>query len=98
MALSEGAIGVAAETLRKGAIDMVRLVVTQPDAVMVDLGVVHERVVLAVTVAEEDIGKLIGKKGRTVAAMRDLLYVAAQRLGVYRFDFDLLQAPRSDRD
>ena len=35
--------------------------------------------VIAVRVAESDMGKLIGREGRTVKAIRSLLYAASQK-------------------
>jgi predicted RNA-binding protein YlqC (UPF0109 family) len=36
---------------------------------------------IEVTVAPSDVGKLIGRQGRTIAAMRTLATIAADRLG-----------------
>ncbi|HKZ51589.1 MAG TPA: KH domain-containing protein [Dehalococcoidia bacterium] len=58
-----------------------RAVVDNPDQVVVTDEIVEDRVVLRLQVAEVDKGKVIGKEGRIVNAMRSLLRVAAAREG-----------------
>jgi uncharacterized protein len=40
---------------------------------------------LRLTVAPEDMGKVIGKRGRTVRAIRDVVRAAAMKTGVTTF-------------
>ena len=58
-----------------------RAVVDNPDQVVVTDEIVEDRVVLRLQVAEVDKGKVIGKEGRILNAMRSLLRVAAAREG-----------------
>jgi len=67
------------------AVDLVEYVakslVDQPDAVRVE---VHEEdggQVIELTVAEDDMGKVIGKGGRTAKAIRAVVRAAATRQG-----------------
>ncbi|HEY42903.1 MAG TPA: KH domain-containing protein [Anaerolineae bacterium] len=47
-------------------------------------------VLLLLTVAEEDMGRVIGRNGRVASAMRTLLRVAASRQGV-RTSLDIVE-------
>jgi predicted RNA-binding protein YlqC (UPF0109 family) len=55
--------------------------VDHPDEVRITLG--HERNVLQllITVAPGDVGRVIGRSGRTIAALRQIVKAAAQRGG-----------------
>ena len=53
-----------------------------PDAVVVDEVQNGSTVRLRLSVAPEDVGKVIGKGGRTVRAIRDVVRAAATREGV----------------
>ncbi len=53
-----------------------------PDAVVVDEVQNGSIVRLRLSVAPEDVGKVIGKGGRTVRAIRDVVRAAATREGV----------------
>jgi hypothetical protein len=54
--------------------------VDHPDAVQVELKEQDDTVVIELTVAKEDLGKVIGKQGRTARAMRSLLAAAAGKV------------------
>jgi len=56
--------------------------VGDPDAVVVDEVQNGSIVRLRLSVAPEDVGKVIGKGGRTVRAIRDVVRAAATREGV----------------
>ncbi|OGQ96155.1 MAG: RNA-binding protein [Deltaproteobacteria bacterium RIFOXYD12_FULL_57_12] len=51
--------------------------VDQPDAVRISEVEQDDVVVIELAVAKEDLGKVIGKQGRTARAMRTLLTAAA---------------------
>lgn len=55
--------------------------VDDPDAVQVSLGG-DERNVIQLRVASNDLGKVIGKSGRTAEAMRIILNAGAAKAGV----------------
>jgi predicted RNA-binding protein YlqC (UPF0109 family) len=69
---------------------MARSLVDRPEAVRVDQarGERHARIELSV--ASDDIGKVIGKDGRTAQSMRVLLNAAAAKLGAGRAYLDIL--------
>ena len=61
---------------------MARSIVADPDAIEVtEQSGEDGRVIIRLTVAEEDKGKVIGRQGRVAEAMRTLLRVAAIKGG-----------------
>ena len=57
--------------------DIVRALVDQPEEVSVNEIEGSQIIVLEVTVAKSDMGKVIGKKGRIAQAIRTILSAAA---------------------
>jgi predicted RNA-binding protein YlqC (UPF0109 family) len=57
-----------------------RALVDQPDEVQVAEIAGEQTVVLELRVAKEDLGKVIGKQGRTVKAMRAILSAASSKV------------------
>jgi len=57
------------------------LLVDHPDDIRVEEVAGAEGTVLRLTVRREDIGKVIGKQGRTARAVRNLVTAAAQAHG-----------------
>lgn len=55
--------------------------VDHPEQVAIDQQETDDTVTIELTVAREDLGKVIGKQGRTARAMRSLLAAAATRQG-----------------
>lgn len=53
--------------------------VDNPDKVKVDIAETEETVNIELTVDQEDLGKVIGKQGRTARAMRTLLSASAAK-------------------
>ncbi len=56
-----------------------RSLVDQPDAVKVTRTDEEDSVTIELAVASEDLGKVIGKQGRTARALRSLLAAAAAK-------------------
>ena len=54
--------------------------VDQPDAVKVTSKVDEDTITIELGVAPEDLGKVIGKQGRTARALRSLLSAAAAKV------------------
>jgi hypothetical protein len=52
---------------------LARAIVTHPDAVEVEEEDDDGRITVKVTVASKDVGRLIGRKGRTIDALRTLV-------------------------
>ncbi|HMD14762.1 MAG TPA: KH domain-containing protein [Bacteroidota bacterium] len=55
--------------------------VDQPDQVAIEEGILDDKLVLKVKVAQSDIGKIIGKKGRTAFALRTLVAAVGKKAG-----------------
>jgi uncharacterized protein len=58
-----------------------RNLVDAPDAVAVTQVEEEGRLILRLTVAPEDVGKVIGRGGRTVRAIRDVVRAAGTKAG-----------------
>jgi len=69
---------------------IVKSLVGQPDAVEVSEFAEGKNVKIEVRVGEGDMGRLIGREGRTVKAVRSLLYYAGQKHGK-RFQLDIVE-------
>jgi predicted RNA-binding protein YlqC (UPF0109 family) len=54
--------------------------VDNPDQVQVNETEQDDTIIVELTVAQEDLGKVIGKQGRTARAMRSLLSAAAGKI------------------
>ena len=67
-----------------------RSLVDNPDQVEVAEITGEQTIVLELRVAKEDLGKVIGKQGRTVKAMRAILSAASSKLKK-RADLEILE-------
>jgi predicted RNA-binding protein YlqC (UPF0109 family) len=67
-----------------------RALVDKPDEVQVAEISGEQTVVLELRVAKDDLGKVIGKQGRTVKAMRAILSAASSKLRK-RADLEILE-------
>jgi hypothetical protein len=75
----------------KDAIDrLIRALAAEPDAVEVDEFADGKNVRLEVRVAETDMGRVIGREGRTIKAIRSILFVAGHKHG-RRYNLDLVE-------
>ena len=61
---------------------VVRALVDKPDSVLVHESSRRGMMVLELKTAPADMGKIIGRQGRTAAALRTLVAVTAERHGV----------------
>ena len=67
-----------------------RALVDKPDEVQVAEIAGEQTIVLELRVAKDDLGKVIGKQGRTVKAMRAILSAASSKLRK-RADLEILE-------
>jgi hypothetical protein len=58
-----------------------RQLVDQPENVVVEEETNEEKLILKLKVAQPDIGKIIGKKGRTAFALRTLVAAVGKKAG-----------------
>ena len=70
---------------------MAAALVDQPDKVRIEAESFETETVLRLFVAEDDLGKLIGKQGRTARSFRTILTAASSRLQ-HRFSLDVQSA------
>ena len=61
--------------------DLVKAFVDHPDAVRVSEGSRPDATVLELRVDPEDLGKVIGRQGRTARALRTLVSIAGEKAG-----------------
>ena len=69
---------------------IVKAIVSEPDAVEISEFADGKNVKIEVRVAGGDMGKVIGREGRTVKAIRSILFFAGQKQGK-RFQLDLVE-------
>jgi predicted RNA-binding protein YlqC (UPF0109 family) len=69
------------EQLEELVLVLARSLVDEPDKVEVSGTETDSRVDLELRVAQDDMGKIIGRQGRTAAALRTLVSVTAEKHG-----------------
>lgn len=69
---------------------MIAALVDEPDEVEVDEDELDGTTVLQVRVADDDLGKVIGRQGRTVRALRNLLEVRGSEDDEY-YDLEIVE-------
>ncbi|MDQ3323171.1 MAG: KH domain-containing protein [Acidobacteriota bacterium] len=75
----------------KNAVEkIVKSLVGSPDAVEVSEEVSDRATIVKVRVAADDMGRIIGREGRTIKAVRSLLFYAGQKQGK-RFVLDIIE-------
>jgi predicted RNA-binding protein YlqC (UPF0109 family) len=75
--------------------EITRALVDDADAVKVEVLTGPDATVLRLHVAPGDIGKVIGKQGRTARSLRTILGAASMKLQC-RFSLDIVEAGRSN--
>jgi uncharacterized protein len=73
--------------------EIARALVDAPSAVMVESVIRDENTVLRLRVAPEDVGKVIGKQGRTARSMRTILGAVSMKMH-RRYTLDILEEER----
>ena len=67
-----------------------KALVDRPEEVRIDEVVGENTIAIELRVAQEDLGKVIGKKGRTAVAIRTLLSAAGTKVG-RRYVLEILE-------
>ncbi len=76
---------------------IVKNLVDNPDKVVInEIGGTHT-LIIELSVEKSDIGKIIGKKGKTINAIRTLLMSVASRNGV-RVNLEIIEDDEEDED
>ncbi len=78
---THGQDGESPSPLRSVVEVVVRALVDQPDAVSVAETARRGMTILELTTAPGDMGKVIGRQGRTVSALRTLVAITAEKHG-----------------
>jgi predicted RNA-binding protein YlqC (UPF0109 family) len=80
----------AADDMRELVTEIAKALVDAPDQVVVDSFRDGEATVLRLSVAPSDIGKVIGKQGRTARSLRTILGAASMKYQ-QRFALDIVE-------
>jgi predicted RNA-binding protein YlqC (UPF0109 family) len=78
------------ELMKNLMLEIIRALVDQPDDVKVELIEDNGSTVIRLRVAHQDIGKVIGKQGRTARSLRTILGAASMKLH-HRFALDIVE-------
>jgi len=70
--------------------EIARALVDEPDAVEVEMVTRDENTVLRLKVAPQDVGKVIGKQGRTARSVRTILGAVSMKVH-HRYTLDILE-------
>jgi predicted RNA-binding protein YlqC (UPF0109 family) len=70
--------------------EIARALVDEPNAVQVESDSREENTVLRLKVAPQDVGKVIGKQGRTARSVRTILGAVSMKLH-HRYTLDILE-------
>jgi uncharacterized protein len=70
--------------------EIAKALVDQPDAVEVETVTRDENTVLRLRVAPQDVGKVIGKQGRTARSVRTILGAVSMKVH-HRYTLDILE-------
>lgn len=87
----------AVSEMRTLVSEIARALVDSPGEVVVETMSDQESTVLRLRVAPADIGKVIGKQGRTARSLRTILSAASMKLR-HRFSLDIVEADRPVSD
>ena len=80
----------AVESMRNLVLEIARALVDKPEEVVVDTIAENGGTVLQLRVAAGDVGKVIGKQGRTARSLRTILGAASMKLQ-HRFSLDIVE-------
>jgi len=68
----------------------IKLLVDKPDEVKIDVVETEQRLIYELTVGEGDYGKVIGKQGRNISALRTLVFSINAKEGGKRARLDVI--------
>jgi len=85
----------AASAMKSLVTEIARALVDETDKIVVEVLTVADSTVLRLHVAPSDIGKMIGKQGRTARSLRTILGAASMKLQ-RRFSLDIVETGRPE--
>ena len=62
---------------------LLQAIVDHPDDIVIDESTLEDKTILTIHANTEDMGKIIGKSGRIIRSLRDLIKLMAAKQGVY---------------
>ena len=68
----------------------IKLLVDKPDEVKVNIVETEQRIIYELTVGDGDYGKVIGKQGRNISALRTLIFAINAKEGGRRARLDVI--------
>ena len=71
--------------------EMIKAIVDKPDEVSLELNEGENTVIYELKVGEGDVGKVIGKKGKNVSALRTLLFASNAKEGGKRASLEIIE-------
>ena len=80
----------ATEKMKELILEIVHALVDQPEDVSVEMIPDADSTVIRLRVAHQDIGKVIGKQGRTARSLRTILGAASMKMH-HRFALDIVE-------
>ena len=72
-------------------LDMIKAIVDKPDEVDISLTESENTVIYELRLGDGDVGKVIGKKGRNVTAIRTILSAATAKAGGKRSILEIIE-------
>ncbi len=82
----------AVSEMRSLVLEITKALVDEPEAVHVEVITEGGAIVLRLQVSPRDLGKVIGKQGRTARSLRTILGAASMKLK-HRFSLDIVEVP-----
>jgi uncharacterized protein len=73
---------------------IIKNLVSEPENVLVSSTLEQEKMRIEIRVAQKDVGKVIGRRGNTINALRTIVRTVAMRLG-RQVQVELIQADQS---
>jgi predicted RNA-binding protein YlqC (UPF0109 family) len=89
-------LGDSAVLMKQLVQEIAEALVDQPEHVTVEMVPDRDSMVIRLRVAHQDIGKVIGKQGRTARSLRTILGAASMKLH-QRFSLDILEVGEEPR-
>ena len=71
--------------------EMIKAIVDKPDEVSLELNEGENTIIYELKVGDGDVGKVIGKKGRNVSALRTLLFAVNAKEGGKRASLEIIE-------
>jgi predicted RNA-binding protein YlqC (UPF0109 family) len=76
--------------MRHLILEIVQALADFPDDVSIEMIEDHESTIMRIRVAPQDIGKVIGKQGRTARSLRTIIGAASMKMR-HRFSLDIIE-------